>query len=164
VVPSLTHQAYETTDAADAQGFLADTIVFTQGDYLAVVEVTAKGSVPHDVLMEQATRQLALLPVPTSEYQAIGYGVLLGGAGFVVLLAALVVGLILLVRRGRPAVAGMPFPPAGGVQLSPDGRHWWDGVAWQDTAFSIPPGSPRSPDGSLWWDGVRWRPAPPGAR
>ena len=169
-IPSFSPQAYETTDAADAQGFLAGTIVFTKGDYLAVVELAAKGSVPHDVVMNQALRQLALLPVPTAEYRSIGLGIVLGGGAIAVLLAALVGGLILLARRRRPPVAagspltGMPLPPATGVQLSPDGRHWWDGQAWQDTTLRIPPGLPRSPDGSLWWDGASWRPAPPGAR
>jgi hypothetical protein len=74
---------------------------------------------------------------------------------------------ILLLRRRRPAVAGgaafapMAYQPAAGVTLSSDGRHWWDGQGWQDTALSVPPGAPRSPDGGQWWDGERWRPVPP---
>ena len=47
------------------------------------------------------------------------------------------------------------------ILLSPDGRHWWDGAAWQDTATSVPPHAPRSPDGYQWWDGTQWRPIPP---
>jgi hypothetical protein len=164
-IPSFSPQAYETTDAADAQGYLADTIVFTKGDYLAVVELAAKVAIPHDVLLDQASRQLALLPLPTAEYQSLGLGILLGGGALVIVVVALVVGVILLTRRRRPPVAAfaaVAAAPAPGVPLSPDGRHWWDGQAWQDTALSIPPRSPRSPDGSLWWDGARWRPTPPG--
>ena len=165
-LPNFPTYAYETTDAADAQGFLADSIVFSKGDYIAVVELAAKGSIPHDVLMEQSSRQLALLPMAMAEYQSIGYGIILGGAGFLIVLAALIVGIVLLVRR-RPAVpaSAATYPPgATGVQFSPDGTHWWNGQAWQDATLNVPPGSARSPDGGYWWDGARWRPMPPGAR
>ncbi|MDQ6919111.1 MAG: hypothetical protein M3Z98_07105 [Candidatus Dormibacteraeota bacterium] len=166
-LPDFTTYAYETTDPADAQGFIADSIVFSKGDYIAVVQLAAKGSIPHDVLMEQASRQLALLPMATAEYQSVGYGIILGGAGFLIVLAALIVGIVLLARRRRPAVPAFATthpPVATGVQFSPDGRHWWNGQTWQDAELSVPPGSPRSPDGGYWWDGARWRPMPPGAR
>lgn len=166
-LPSFSPQAYETTDAADAQGFLNATIVFTKGDYLAVVELAAKVSVPRAVLLEQANRQLALIPMPTAEYQQLGLGIILGGGAFLVVLATLIVGVILLVRRRRPAVAGGPafapmvYRPPGDVTLSSDGRHWWDGQGWNDTALSVPPNATRSPDGGHWWDGTQWRPVPP---
>jgi len=166
-IPSFTSQAYETTDSADAQGFLADTIVFTRGDYLVLVELAAKVSIPHDVLMDQANRQLALIPVPTAEYTQLGFGIILGGGVFLLVLAAVIVGVVLLVRRRRPAIAGrtafatIAQQPAQGVTLSSDGRHWWDGQGWNDTALSAPPGAPRSPDGGHWWDGQAWRPVPP---
>ena len=35
-------------------------------------------------------------------------------------------------------------------QLSPDGRWWWDSVAWREV----------SQDGRWWWDGARWQPVP----
>ena len=47
-----------------------------------------------------------------------------------------------------------------GVQLSPDGRYWWDGTAWQDSQLVPPSSAPRSPDGAAWWDGTAWRPLP----
>jgi hypothetical protein len=37
---------------------------------------------------------------------------------------------------------------SGESRLSPDGRHWWDGLDW----------CPVSEDGSWWWDGQRWNP------
>ncbi len=46
------------------------------------------------------------------------------------------------------------------LQLSPDGREWWDGTQWQSTATSYPPTAVRKPDGSQWWDGKNWRPVP----
>jgi len=50
---------------------------------------------------------------------------------------------------------GNPTPPTS--QVSPDGRYWWDGVAWRDTMTSVPPTAPRSADGAYWWDGSTWR-------
>ena len=46
-------------------------------------------------------------------------------------------------------------------KLSPDGRYWWDGAAWQDAERTAPPHAPRTPDGTMWWDGTRWRPLRP---
>lgn len=42
-----------------------------------------------------------------------------------------------------------PQPP----QVSPDGRYWWDGRAWQ----AMPT---LSPDGSQWWNGRAWQAIP----
>ncbi|HUZ88128.1 MAG TPA: hypothetical protein VNF26_14375 [Candidatus Baltobacterales bacterium] len=42
-----------------------------------------------------------------------------------------------------------PQPPP----VSPDGRFWWDGRAWQ----AMPT---LSPDGRHWWDGQSWQPVP----
>lgn len=71
---------------------------------------------------------------------------------------------------------GMPPPPMApaipsGAPRSPDGKHWWDGRAWQAVPFpppapmlpppppmapAIPPGAPRSPDGKHWWNNSTW--------
>jgi hypothetical protein len=165
--------AYEVTDPADTQGFLTDTIVFTHGDYVGVVALAAVNSVPRLTLLDQARRQYDLLPTPIGEFQAIGAGVLIGSAVFlgviaVLILLAVVVVVIVLVRsrRRQPAFAvayAAAGLPGGGFHLSPDGRYWWDGQAWQDTAVRIPPGAQVSPDHALWWDGLAWRPVPPGA-
>jgi hypothetical protein len=165
--------AYEVTDPADSAGFLTDTIVFTNGDYVAVVALAAVDSIPRATLLDQAQRQFDLLPLPVAEYQAIGTSVLIGSAvvvGGIVLV--IVVGVIVLVivltrsRRRQPAYVGA-YPamsaPAYSFQLSADGRYWWDGQAWQDTLVRIPPGAQMTPDRLQWFDGTRWRPVPPGA-
>ena len=36
-------------------------------------------------------------------------------------------------------------------QISPDGRHFWDGQSWREI----------SPDRRSWWDGTIWRPVVP---
>jgi len=46
------------------------------------------------------------------------------------------------------------------LQLSPDGREWWDGETWRSTAISAPTDARRNADGSQWWDGTSWRPVP----
>jgi hypothetical protein len=84
-----------------------------------------------------------------------------GGLTADVLFIAIIVGVILFVvgmvrrSRRRPAIA------VGALQLSPDGRYWWDGQAWKDSQLEIPATAQKSADGQLWWDGRAWRPVPP---
>jgi hypothetical protein len=59
------------------------------------------------------------------------------------------------VQSGVPAI-GM----AGAVQMSEDGRYWWNGSQWEDADRAVPPAAQRSPDGRYWWDGTRWRRTP----
>ncbi len=162
-VSGLGTAAYEVTDPADSQGFLADTIVMTQGDYVSVIAVAARSQPDHATLMDQARRQVALIPIPKAEYNAIGQGIISGllwvaiGAGVLTIVVGAIV-MIIVLRRRRPT----PQPAFAQVSLSPDRRYWWDGMYWQDTAARTPPGVPLSPDGAHWWDGVSWRPRPPG--
>lgn len=96
-----------------------------------------------------------------------------GGAAFLPfagLAVGLVIGLVAVVliraRRRTPAFAqayapaGMAGVPTSGLQMSPDGKYWYDGQAWRDASTEAPPTAQRSSDGSLWWDGQTWRPVP----
>jgi len=163
VVSGLGTSAYEVTDPADSQGYLSDTIVMTQGDYVSVVAIAAKSEPDHATLLDQAHRQVAMIPVPKAEYNAIGQGIVSGmvwvaiGAGVLTMILAAIV-IIVVLRRRRPTLQ----PALAPVSLSPDKRYWWDGTSWQDTSARMPPGVPLSPDGAQWWDGVSWRPRPPG--
>jgi hypothetical protein len=74
--------------------------------------------------------------------------------GFILLAAGvLAIALVVSSRPRRPVPTLM-------AQLSPDGRYWWDGMAWHDGVVDPLPTSVRSADGAHWWDGGRWRPIP----
>lgn len=72
----------------------------------------------------------------------------------------LVAGLVLRSRR-RPVVAPAVPGAQTAVPLSPDGRYWWDGQAWRDVAYEVPPHAQHSADGQYWWDGRAWRSVTP---
>ena len=80
----------------------------------------------------------------------------------ILVLAIVAVGVGLLMRSRRramaPAWSGGPAAPV--VEMSPDGRYWYDGQAWRDAGLEVPPTAQRSSDGTLWWDGRTWRPVP----
>ncbi|TMD15866.1 MAG: hypothetical protein E6I96_06120 [Chloroflexi bacterium] len=78
----------------------------------------------------------------------------------VVGILAMVLATILLARR-RPRTAAVSAATAGALQMSDDGRYWWDGQSWRDASREVPPGAMRSTDGYYWWDSRTWRPVPP---
>ncbi len=100
-----------------------------------------------------ATGGGSAVPLGPIGYGGVTFAVL---SGFVLLLAAVVLTILLMkaLRRPRPNWALM-------AQLSPDGRYWWDGRAWHDGLQNPPPPSVRSADGAHWWDGGSWRRVPP---
>jgi hypothetical protein len=140
-VPRYGSGAYEVTFPADANGYSSNVLVFAEGDYFAVVSVARQNGTPdHAALTTQADSQLAALPLPTGEVNAIGSGIgtaVLIAVGIAVV-AVVIVGVVLLVvlRRGPRRAA------AGPVTYSPDGYYWWDGTAWRPVQ---PP--PHSPSG-----------------
>ena len=88
---------------------------------------------------------------------AYDFGRFLGGLielALVLGVIGVVVGLVMR-SRNRPT-----FGPVAIVQMSPDGRYWWDGSGWQDVNLSAPAHAPRSPDGAYWWDGEAWHLVP----
>ena len=161
-VPGFASAAYEVTSGPNAAGTYTDVIVFTSGDYLSAIALAGKSTPDHTTLMDQASRQLGIIPVPANEVNAISTGIV----NTIVIVAivagavAIVVGgivLLIVLRRRRP-----PQPAFAAVSLSPDRRYWWDGMSWQDAEARMPPGAQLSPDATHWWDGVAWRPRPPG--
>ncbi|MFI5283178.1 MAG: hypothetical protein ACHQ0J_08615, partial [Candidatus Dormibacterales bacterium] len=110
-------------------------------------------------------------PESASQAPARGIGSLLGDLVILVLVVGvllLVAGLVLRARRSSSAQrrpqqapsAALPGESVGIVQLSPDGNFWWDGQAWKNATFEVPPTAQRSPDGGFWWDGETWRAVP----
>jgi len=163
--------AFEVTYPADSSGYKWDQMYFAQGDYMAAVSMGATGAIARNVLLDQTSRQFALLPIPAAEFRSIGYGVLGGTLVAVLILVVMAASVVLVVifarRRSATARVGMYAVPYGVpaivpaiAHLSDDRRYWWDGQAWQNTAMRIPPWAPISPEGTQWWDGAAWRPMP----
>jgi hypothetical protein len=80
-------------------------------------------------------------------------------------LAVIVVVAIMRRRRQLPVAAAIPTATSAmatpaNIQMSADGRFWWDGQGWKDTEVEVPPNVQRSADGGQWWDGRGWRPVP----
>ena len=133
---------------------------FVKGNDYFFVDTSANSDDGGSLVSTQTRMQYDLAPpytIPPSEWPQtfpgadtiITWAIRLG-----VPLAALTF-LILRYRRPRTHLAG------ASLQLSPDGRFWWDGREWKDTEQGIPPHAQQSADGNYWWDGTRWRPAPP---
>lgn len=121
---------------AQRQYKLATTVVAPSPTSSALPRLTASDTAAYDIGRLAGT----LIVV------ALGVGVIL-----------LVIGLVVRARR-RPAIPWTGAPLA--VQMSPDRKYWWDGMAWQDAVAVAPAHAQRSPDGAYWWDGVSWRPVP----
>jgi hypothetical protein len=156
----------------------------TVGDFFSFVkgnDVFLLGFVSQkdDVLtmaVAQAKSQFDSAPsetIPSSQWpENATHGVAYSVGLFIVPLIVIVLVIALvafLFRRRRAAPAMMPAAVAAAVpgmgapasiQMSPDGKYWWDGQGWKDTEQVIPPNAQRSGDGQSWWDGRGWRPVP----
>ena len=88
-------------------------------------------------------------------------GVLIGIAVIAVLGALGGGGYVWLRRtpRSAPPPAYAAAAPVA-LQMSPDGKFWFDGARWVDCNQDAPPFAQRSPDGAMWWDGDVWKPVP----
>ena len=150
-----------------AQGLYTDAFAMVKGNDLFLVAVASLKDDLGSSGATQAKKQYDMAPdftIPPSQWpQSItatgfGFGWLLGDVFIgAVLLAVIGVVATLVVRsRRRPALAGAG--PLASLTLSPDGKYWWDGLAWKDANLEVPPTAQRSGDGQFWWDGNAWRP------
>jgi len=151
-----------------------DAYVFVKGNDFFVVAALSANDDLGNIAADQTKVQYSAAPdatIPQSQWPqsssstaAYNFGSFLGGAIVLALLAGVVLLVVGLVRRSRrqTGLAGaLPAAmPGAGVQMSPDGRYWWDGQSWRDAQVEVPPTAQRSPDGRSWWDGRQWRPVP----
>jgi hypothetical protein len=145
-----------------------DAFAFVKGnDFFIVIAVSPKddlGSIAANQTMAQytaapdATIPQSQWPQSSSSTVALNVGSFLGGGIVLVLLAGVVLFVVGVVRRSRRQTSFAVAVPAAGVQMSPDGRYWWDGQSWRDAQVEVPPSAQRSADGHFWWDGRQWRP------
>jgi hypothetical protein len=161
---------------------VGDVFSFVKGNDVFIVGVV---STKDDVLSLAATQtksqydQAPTATIPSSQWPENATGasgsfplLAVGIIGVLIVLAVAAVLALALRRRGgmTPAMAGgagavaapgaFDSPSATGVQMSTDGKYWWDGQNWRDAAYEVPPSAQRSGDGALWWDGQNWRPVP----
>lgn len=161
---------YDATNKVYEDGFS-----FTKGNDLFQVYVGSTSDNNLDLATRQTKSQYDSAPdstIPSSQWPenqqsnttspAYTAGVVFG----ILIVAVLVLGVIGvvvgLILRGRRRSVAQPYGAAGPatVQMSPDGRYWYDGQAWRDTTVEAPSWAQRSSDGTLWWDGRTWRPVP----
>ncbi len=141
--------------------------VSTKDDVLALAQTQAKAqysSAPNETIPSSQW------PENQNKSAAYQLGWFIGRLLPIVVIVGIAVAIFGVVRNRRrasmtPAMAGgAGSAGAAGVQMSGDGKYWWDGQAWRDAANEAPPSAQRSADGALWWDGQTWRPVPGAAQ
>ncbi len=147
-----------------------DAYVFVKGNDFFVVAALSANDDLGNIAADQTKVQYSAAPdatIPQSQWPqsrsstvAFNVGSLLGGGIVLVLLAGVVLFVVGLARRSRRRTSFAGSVPGAGVQMSPDGRYWWDGQSWRDAQVQVPPSAQRSADGHFWWDGKQWRPVP----
>jgi hypothetical protein len=160
---------YYTSSKAYGDGF-----AFVKGnDFFFIIAVSAKNDTA-PIATTQTTAQYNFAPsdtIPSSQWPENASRSVTFNVGFLIVPIIVVILLIALValvvmrrsRRAAPAMVQAAAPAMGApavIQMSPDGRFWWDGQGWKDTEQQIPPNVQRSGDGQSWWDGRGWRPVP----
>ena len=161
--------------ADPTQPAYTDLGVFLKGNDFFFVGVSSKADDLGDVAAAQTKKQYDAAPpysIAPSQWPENGSHSMLslgsaalpiavGAASVLVVgILAMVLATILLARR-RPRTAAVSAATAGALQMSDDGRYWWDGQSWRDASREVPPGAMRSTDGYYWWDSRTWRPVPP---
>jgi len=156
---------------------VGDVFSFVKGNDVFIVGVVSTKDDVLSLATTQTKTQFDQAPgqtIPSSQWpenasKAVAGSFPLLAVGIIgaLIVVAVVAVLALMMRRRSgmtPATAAAPgamgSPPAGGVQMSTDGKYWWDGQNWRDAATEAPPSAQRSSDGALWWDGQNWRPVP----
>jgi len=159
-----------------SDGTVGDLFSFVKGNDLFIVGFVSTKDDVLTLAQNQAKSQYNSAPnetIPSSQWPEnqnksgpfqVGY--IIGGLLPVVVILGIAVAVFGVVRNRRrastaPAMAGTAGSGgAPGVQMSGDGKYWWDGQAWRDATTEAPPSAQRSADGALWWDGQTWRPVP----
>jgi len=151
-----------------------DIVLFVKGNDYFMIGILSQADDLADSASAQTRKQYELAPAstippaqwPENATSAINRSASLpAGLAVDILILAFVAGIalfvVVLIRRGSRRAAITAYAPVlGGVQMSADGRYWWDGQAWRDASSEAPATAQRSADGYYWWDGRTWRPVP----
>ena len=150
---------------------VVDAFVFAKGNDVFAVGFIATRDDVLTVAENQTTAQYARAPdytIPPDQWpeNATASSNSFPLTGFLVGLAVVAVlgalgagGFVWLRRPPQPAPAVAAAAPVA-LQMSPDGKFWFDGARWVDSSQDAPPFAQRSPDGGMWWDGYAWKPVP----
>jgi hypothetical protein len=164
------HFNYATTST------VGDFFSFVKGNDVFLLGFVSRKDDVLNLATAQAKAQFDSAPadtIPSSQWPenathglAFNVGVLIVPI-IVVILLIVFIAVVISRRRATPAMVPAAVPGMGvaaatpaTIQMSADGRFWWDGQAWKDTEQEIPPNAQRSGDGQSWWDGRGWRPVP----
>jgi hypothetical protein len=154
-----------------SDGFFLDAFIFVKGNDVFVVGFDSKRDDALGLATNQATAQYVRAPsytIPPDQWpenasnssNSFPVGAAVVVALIIGALGAAFGGAYVIVTRRRLQAAAAPAPPPTALQVSPDGRFWFDGTRWVDGWQDPPPFAPRSSDGAMWWDGTHWRPIP----
>jgi hypothetical protein len=153
---------------------VGDFFSFVKGNDVFLLGFVSQKDDVLNMAVAQAKSQYDSAPsetIPSSQWPenathsaAFNIGKFLAGLASIVVVAAIIAAVIVLVMRSRrrtPVAAAVPaMATPSTIQMSPDGKYWWDGQGWKDTEQQIPSNAQLSGDGQSWWDGRGWRAVP----